>query len=102
MFSIPDKGGKEERGRTRFWFWRRQFRAHRQMGHGALIRPRPNLFLSTSRFRPAAGSAWRKAGSGRALSLGTRSDENVHKYVRRHLARERAMPMPLTRAPNAG
>jgi len=42
------------------------------MGHGALIRPRPNLFLSSSRFRTAARSAWRKAGSGRALSLGTR------------------------------
>jgi hypothetical protein len=56
------------------------------MGHGALIRPRPNLFLSSSRFRTAARSAWRKAGSGRALSLGTRSDENLHEGVRRNLA----------------
>ena len=68
----PGKGGKEERHRTWFWFWRRKFRAHRQMGHGALIRPRPNLFLSSSRFRTTARSGWRKAGSGRALSLGTR------------------------------
>ena len=50
----PGKEGKEERGRTRFWFWRRQFRAHWQMGRGALIRPRSNLFsgLAHSIFGP--------------------------------------------------